>query len=229
MSQNLAILKNGDLVMNSGYNKFLVNNFTQTGTTTGWTFGGTSSISNGIVTLVGSNPSIYSAVFNVGANDIICVEMTIALPVPSDPAGSSKGLYIGTTSGQAVYVHSFNTTSLTWTQSSSTTTNPYFFNAYNLATPMIRKDFILGTSASLADVPFGETTNTSFPPKAIQLSGTQSTIRLRSGYNSNPSMTISLANFKIYNIREKGFSDFSTKMNALLGRNWGNANEFIEL
>lgn len=229
MSQNLAIGRNGDLTMNSGHVKYLVNNFTETGTMTGWTFGGTSSISNGIVTLVGSNPQILSSNFSVGANDIICVEMTVALPTPSTSTSPPPGLYIGTTLGQAVYVHSFNTTSLTWTQSSSTNTNPYFFNAYNLATPMIRKDFILGTSASLADVPFGETTNTSFPPKAIQLSGAQSTIRLRSGYNSNPSMTISLANFKVYNIREKGFSDFSTPMNALLGRNWGNANEFIEL
>jgi len=228
MSQNPSIQKNGDLVMNTGHTKFIVPNFTETNSMDGWTFTGSPTIQNGIVTLTGTSPNIYSPIFNVGENDIICVEMTVALPVPSTTTGG-PGLYMGTTLGQASYQHVFNFTTQTWTQGTSTTTNPYFFYSYNSQTPYMIKSYIMGPSANIADLPYAEATNTSITLRAIQMASGQTTIRLRHGYNTNTTMTISLANFKIYNITQRGFSDFSATLTAKIGKNWANANEFIEL
>ena len=75
-----------------------MNNFTQSGNITGWSFGGTSTLSNGVVTLTGVNPGISCTSFTVNAHDIICVEFTVALPTPSTSSGAA-GLYLGTTYG----------------------------------------------------------------------------------------------------------------------------------
>lgn len=224
---NININKQGQFIIDRNNIKYLVNNFSQSGNTTGWTLtNGT--LTNGVVTMTGSNPTIYSPYFNVNKNDIICIEFTVSLPTPSDPGGAGKGLYLGTPTSQGVFVHSFNPTTKVWTASSSANNNPYFLNAYNLTTALTQKHYVLGASVNLSDVPWGETTNTSYPPKAIQLPSNITTCRIRSGYNSNPSMIITLSNPRIYNIKHDGFYSGNDIVNASIGQNWSQALNIYE-
>lgn len=224
---NLNITHTGQLRADTASPRYLVNNFTQSGNITGWSFGGTSTLSNGVVTLTGVNPGISCTSFTVNAHDIICVEFTVALPTPSTSSGAA-GLYLGTTYGQSVYVHSFNVSTHIWTAATSTTTNPYFLVYYNSSTVLRLKNYILGTAVSLSDVPWGETTNTSCPPRAIQLTGSLTSTALRSGYNTNTSMVITFANPRIYNINQSGYYEADDITRAKFGNNWVNTFELIE-
>lgn len=206
---------------------YIINNFSDSGTTTDWSFGGTFSLSNGVVTMEGVNPAFSSVNFTVGANDIICVEFKVSLPTPSTSSGSA-GVYIGASWGQAMYTHQFNINTKVWTQDTATGTNEYFLNAYNSTTQLYQKHYILGTAVSLSDVPWGETTQATYPPKAIQLTGSQTTIKIRSGYNTNTSMVIKLSDFKIYNINHEGFVEPGGAITAKIGSGWSNATEFYE-
>lgn len=224
---DININKQGQFIVDLNNIKYLVNNFSISGNTTGWTLtNGT--LSNGIVTMTGVNPTILSPYFNVGADDIICVEFTVALPTPSDPAGNGKGLYLGTPTSQGVFVHNFNLTTKTWTASTTANNNPYFLNAYNLTTPITQRHYIVGANVNVADIPWGESTNASFTPKAIQLPSNITTSRLCSGYNSNPSMTIIMRNPHFYNIKQCGFYDGDEINQARIGKNWSQANTFYE-
>ena len=223
---NININKQGQFTANLNDIKYLVNNFSVSGNITGWTLtNGT--LANGVVTMTGSSPTIYSPYFNVGVNDIICVEFTVSLPTPSTTTGG-PGLYLGTPTGQGVFVHGFNHTTKTWSKSTSANNNPYFLNSYNLKTPIIQKHYVLGANVDLNDVPWGESSNTSYPAKAIQLPSSVTSTRLRSGYNSNTSMVITLSNPRIYNITERGFFDSNDITVAKIGKNWSQANTFYE-
>ena len=218
MSNNLVLTKTGQLRTETDYPRYLVNNFTQSGNTTGWTFGGTSTFTNGIVQLTGTAPGITSATFTVNPTDIIVVEWSFSLPTPSTST-SGPGLYMGTKYGQAVYVHTFNMNTKVWSQASSTSTNPYFFNSYNRTDILWQRNYLLGTAVDLADVPWGDTNNNSYGPRAIQLSSTQTTIYLRSGYNTNTSMVINFFNPKVYNLTQCGFYESNSLTNASFGQN----------
>lgn len=222
---NSNITKTGQFILDTNNIKYLVNNITKTNTDTDWTFGGT--VTNGVAVLTGTKPDITSISFTVNPTDIICFEFTISLPVPST-ATSGPGVYIGTTYGKAVYVHSFDHIIKTWTQSSSTTTNPYFLSRYNSTVELTQKHFILGSDVDLSNVPWGETTNTSYPAKAIQLSSGLTSTNIRAGYNTNPSMEIHFSNPQIYNIAQRGFYDGNEITNARIGKNWSQAFELYE-
>ncbi len=227
----MNITKTGQLITDRSNIRYLVNNVTKTGTTTGWTFG-SSTFVNGVVTLTltgdGYGPTILSPTFPVGANDIICVEFTVALPTPSELTGGGKGLYLGTPTGQGVFVHSFNHTTKKWTASTSANNNPYFLNAYNLSATLIMKNYVIGSSVNLNDVPWGETTNTSYPAKAIQLPSNVTTSQLRSGYNANRNMVITFQNPRFYNNSQDGFYENDEIVKASFGQNWVNGYSMIE-
>ena len=226
MVNNLNITKKGQLIIDSEYSKYLINNFTQTNTLTDWTLGGVT-LTNGIAVLTGTAPNITSISFTVNPNDIICFEFTISMPTTSTKT-SGGGLYLGTTYGQSVYVHTFNMTSKTWTQSTSTNTNPYFLISYNISDLMIQRHYILGSNVILSDVPWGDTTNTTYPARAIQLPSGTTTTNIRSGYNSgNSSMVINFSNPKIYNITQKSFYETNNAITSF-GKNWVNSNNFYE-
>ena len=90
------ITNQGQFILDLNDPLYLVNNFTKTNSTSGWTFGGTSpTLSNGVEILTGTSPNITSATFTVNPNDIICFEFTVALPTPSTSSGG-PGLYLGT-------------------------------------------------------------------------------------------------------------------------------------
>ena len=174
-----------------------------------------------------TNPNILSPYFNVGLDDIICIEWTVSLPTPSTTT-SGPGLYLGTPGNQGVFVHTFNHSTKTWTQSTSANNNPYFLNSYNLTTVLTQKHYVIGANVNLSDVPWGETTNTSYPARAIQLTSSLTNTRIRSGYNSNTAMVIQLSNVKVYNITQKGFYDDNAVNTAKFGKNWVNAYQIIE-
>lgn len=227
MSTKLNITHRGQLIANTDSPRFLVNNFTQSGTTTQWSFGGTSSLANGVVTLTGVNPGISCTSFTVNAQDIVCFEFTVAVPTPSTTT-SGPGLHLGTTYGQSVYVHSFNMSTHTWSAASSTTTNPYFLGAYNSTAVLYAKCYILGSAVNLSNVPWGDTNSASYAPKAIQLTGSTTSTALRSGYNSNTSMVITFFNPRIYNINQSGYYEANAVTRAKFGNNWVNSFEFME-
>lgn len=224
---NMNLSKTGILTVNIDSMKYLINNFTQTGTLTDWTLGGVT-LTNGIAVLTGTTPGITSSTFTVNPNDIICFEFTISLPTPSTKT-SGGGVYLGTKMNQGVFVHNFNHTTKTWAQSTSANNNPYFLNSYNSTSVLTLKNYILGSSVNLNDVPWGETTNTSYAAKAIQLPSGTTTTNIRSGYNSgNSSMVINFYNPKIYNITQRGFYDGNEITSAKLGNNFVQAYELYE-
>lgn len=220
------ITKTGQLILNIDNMHYLINNFSKTNTLTDWTFG-TNTFANGTVTLTGTAPAITSSVFTVNPDDIICFEFTVSLPTPSTTT-SGPGLYLGTQYGQSVYVHSFNHNTKTWTQSTSANTNPYFLYNYNLTAVLTLKNYILGSNVNLNNVPYGETTNTSYPARAIQLPSGTTTTYIRSGYNSNTSMVINFSNPQIYYINQKGFYDSNDVNIANIGKGYSQAFQFIE-
>lgn len=224
----MSITKTGQLITNLDDIKYLVNNFTKTGNTTGWTLA-SSTLANGIVTLSGASPQILSPYFSVGSKDIIAIEFTVSLPTPSTTT-SGPGLYLGSPGSQGVYVHTFNHTTKTWTRSTSAKNNPYYLQSYNKVDTLIQKHYFLGAEVDLNDVPWGESSNTSYPARAIQLpAGTTVTqSRLRAGYNTNTSMVIHFSDPRIYNITQRGFYDANNITQASLGKNWVNGFQIIE-
>ena len=225
---NLNITKTGQLITDLNDIKLMVNNFTQSGNTTGWTLA-SSTLANGVVTLSATNPQILSPYFPVGPKDIIAIEFTVSLPTPSTTT-SGPGLYLGSPTSQGVYIHTFNHTTKTWTRSTSANNNPYYLQSYNKKDTLIQKHYFLGAEVDLNDVPWGESSNTSYPARAIQLpAGTTVTqSRIRSGYNSNTAMVIKLSHVKVYNITQRGFYDGDEITHASFGKNWVNGYQIIE-
>lgn len=223
----MELNKQGILNTNINDYTYLVNNFSETNTTTNWTFGGTASLTNGIEILSGVNPSITSSTFTVNPDDIIVVEFTVSLPTPSTTT-SNPGLYLGTKSGQSVYVHTFDHINNIWKRTTSTTTNPYFLHSYNSANIITMKNYILGYNVDLSNVPFGESTNTTYVARAIQLTGTDTTTNIRSGYNTNTSMVINFSNPKIYNLTKHGIIEHSSG-SAEIGKGYVSAITLYEI
>lgn len=223
----MELNKQGILNTNINDYTYLVNNFSETNTTTNWTFGGTASLTNGIEILSGINPSITSSTFTVNPNDIIVVEFTVSLPTPSTTT-SGPGLYLGTKSGQSVYIHAFDHANNKWNKSSSTNTNPYFLYSYNSASTITMKNYILGYNVDLFKIPFGESTNIAHSARAIQLTGTDTTTNIRSGYNTNTSMVINFSNPKIYNLTKHGIIEHS-EGSAEIGKGYVSAITLYEI
>lgn len=221
---NNNITKTGILNINTNNMHYLVNNFTKSGNTIDWTLG-SNTFTNGTVTLTGSSPTINSTTFTVNPTDIICFEFTISVPTPSTKAGSSGGgVYLGTQYGQSVFVHWFNHTTKTWSQSTSTNTNPYFLLHYNESNILTLKNYILGSEVNLIDVPWGDTTLSSCSAAAIQMPAGTTTTYIRSGYNSgNSSMVIKFSNPQIYRIDQRGICDSNNINIANIGKGYSQA------
>lgn len=222
----MGIRKTGILTSSTNDYGYLVNNFTTTGAITNWSFGGTSpTLSNGTMILTGTAPSISSSSFTVNPNDIVTFEFTLSVPTPSTTIGGA-GLYLGTKYGQSVYVHTYNLSTGAWSVSSSTNTNPYFIYSYNSTTQITMKTYIFGYNVNSSLFPKAECT-ASIYPMAIQLTGTDTTTYIRSGYNTNTSMVIHFSNPKIYRLNECGFNEMDTSMK--IGKNFVQSRMFYEI
>ena len=183
----MSISKTGILDSPTTNYRYLVNNFSVSGNTSGWSFGGTNpTLTNGVEVLMGTSPNITSSAFIVNPNDIVVFEFTLSVPTPSTTTGG-PGLYLGTKYGQSVRIHKYNLSTKTWSVSNSTDTNPYFIWGYNNTTQITMKTYIFGTDVDSSAFPNAECT-ASINPTAIQLTGTDTTTYIRSGYNSNTSI-----------------------------------------
>ena len=115
-----------------------------------------------------------------------------------------------------------------WSKSTTANNNPYFLNAYNKTDILNQKNYILGYNVDLSYVPFGESSNISYPACAIQLPEGTTETYIRSGYNKNTEMVINFSNPKIYKINYKGYYDNNNIDKVKFGKNWANAFEFYE-
>jgi hypothetical protein len=184
---------------------YLVPNFSETGNLTGWTVGSGGALTNGVIVLTGTNISVTSTAFPVGANDIICVEFTVSVPTPSTTT-SGPGIYIGTQAGQTGRAIAFDFTNKGYNEGTSTGTNKYFLSSYDSTATNTIKTFIIGSVVDINMVRFGERSVTTHGLNIMRiLSG--DTTYIRTGYNSNTSMVINISNFKIYKINQHGICE----------------------
>lgn len=223
----MSIIKTGIWTSDTSNYTYLINNFTETKTTTGWTLGGTLN-NDGVAVLTGTGPTIATSNFNVGDNDIVVIEFNVKLPTPST---GSDGLFIGATATTASNRYYYNTSTNNWgaAQSNANSSwNTYFLSSYNLNQPIYIKSYIIGKDVDINNVPPTITTNTNKNPAVLQYTSTNS-VAIRSGYNSgNTSMVIHLWDFKIYKLNTYGVSELNTDI-ASIYKGGINAPQIIEI
>ena len=215
----MSINRNGIVSIDTSKIHNIINNPCETNTTADWSFGGTPTLSNGVLTLAGVNPTIKSSDFPVGENEIIVFEFTVSLPTPSTATGW-PGLYLGTRSGDPTNEYYWSGDNLL-TQSVNNT-NPYFLNAYNSAKESKIKTYILGKSVEIKN--FIPKTEGSGTINILKVS--TDTTCIRSGYNNNTSMVIQFKNLKLYSYDKKLDEDSNNKK---IGKGYLSFNNYIEM
>ena len=215
----MSINRNGIVSIDTSKIHNIINNPCETNTTADWSFGGTPTLSNGVLTLAGVNPTIKSSDFPVGENEIIVFEFTVSLPTPSTATGW-PGLYLGTRSGDPTNEYYWSGDNLL-TQSVNNR-NPYFLNAYNSAKESKIKTYILGKSVEIKN--FIPKTEGSGTINILKVS--TDTTCIRSGYNNNTSMVIQFKNLKLYSYDKKLDEDSNNKK---IGKGYLSFNNYIEM
>ena len=222
----MSITKTGVWTSNTSDHTYLVNNFTETKTTTDWTLEGSVN-SNGVAVLTGTGPAFTSKNFTLGDDDIIVVEFNCQLPTPST---GKDGFFLGTTAATAAnrYYYDTSTNSYGAAQSNANSQwNTYQLSAYNINEPIYIKTYLIGKNVDIKDVPPTITTNSSKNPPVIQYTETNS-IAFRSGYNSgNTNMVIHVWDMKVYKLNTCGISELNTNIASLYSGGI-NAPQFIE-
>ena len=215
----MSINKNGIVSIDTSKIHNIINNPCETNTKTDWSFGGTVTLSNGVLTLTGSAPNIQSSSFPVGENEIIVFEFTVSLPTPSTTTGG-PGLYLGTKYGDPTDVYYWNGNSLV--TYSTGNTNPYFLNSYNSTIENKVKTYILGKNVEIKNfIPKTEGIGTVYI-----LRTSKDTTYIRSGYNTNTNMVIQFKNLKLYSFDKKLDEDSSNKK---IGKGYMSFNSYIEM
>lgn len=220
----MGVTKTGILSTPTENYRYLINNFTKTGTTTDWNF--TGSITDGTMILTGNNLGIISSTFTVGPNDIVVFSGILSVPTPSTTT-SGPGIYLGATYGQGFYVQRYNHSTGKWSLSTDKNTNAYFINSYNNTAQLTFKTYLFGYNVDSSLFPPIEISGANHSVNALQLTGTDTTIQIRSGYNNNTNMVIHFRNPEIYKLNECGFNENFNK--ASIGKNFIQANNFYEL
>lgn len=215
----MSINKNGIVSIDTSKIHNIINNPCETNTTTDWSFGGTVTLSNGVLTLTGSAPNIQSSSFPVGENEIIVFEFTVSLPTPSTTTGG-PGLYLGTKYGDPTDVYYWSGDNLV--AYSIGTTNPYFLNSYNSTAENKVKTYILGKNVEIKNfIPKTEGIGTVYILKT-----SKDTTYIRSGYNTNTNMVIQFKNLKLYSFDKKLDEDSNNKK---IGKGYLSFNNYIEM
>ena len=215
----MSINKNGIVSIDTSKIHNIINNPCETNTKTDWSFGGTVTLSNGVLTLTGPAPNIQSSSFPVGENEIIVFEFTVSLPTPSTTTGG-PGLYLGTKYGDPTDVYYWNGNSLVTYATGNT--NPYFLNSYNSTTENKVKTYILGKNVEIKNfIPKTEGIGTIY---ILRIS--KDTTYIRSGYNTNTNMVIQFKNLKLYSFDKKLDEDSSNKK---IGKGYMSFNSYIEM
>lgn len=215
----MSINRNGIVSIDTSKIHNIINNPCETNTKTDWSFGGTVTLSNGVLTLTGSAPNIQSSSFPVGENEIIVFEFTVSLPTPSTTTGG-PGLYLGTKYGDPTDVYYWNGNSLV--TYSTGNTNPYFLNSYNSTAENKVKTYILGKNVEIKNfIPKTEGIGTVYI-----LRTSKDTTYIRSGYNTNTNMVIQFKNLKLYSFDKKLDEDSNNKK---IGKGYMSFNSYIEI
>ena len=215
----MSINKNGIVSIDTSKVHNIINNPCETNTTTDWSFGGTETLSNGVLTLTGPAPNIQSSSFPVGENEIIVFEFTVSLPTPSTTTGG-PGLYLGTRYGDPTDVYYWNENSLVTFDIG--TTNPYFLWSYNSAAENRVKTYILGKNVEIKNfIPKTEGSGIIYILKV-----STDTTCIRSGYNANTNMVIQFKNLKLYSFDKKLDEDSNNKK---IGKGYMSFNNYIEM
>ena len=215
----MSINKNGIVSIDTSKVHNIINNPCETNTKTDWSFGGTVTLGNGVLTLTGPAPNIQSSSFPVGENEIIVFEFTVSLPTPSTTTGG-PGLYLGTKYGDPTDVYYWSGDSLV--TSSTGATNPYFLNSYNSTAENRVKTYILGKNVEIKNfIPKTEGIGTIYILKT-----SKDTTYIRSGYNTNTNMVIQFKNLKLYSFDKKLDEDSSNKK---IGKGYMSFNGYIEM
>lgn len=211
--------KNGNIIIDSGYS-LLVSDFVEKKAASGWSID-SPTYNTGYTSITGTSPGVYSPTFNVGADDIITVEMSLYLSTVSTTT-SGPGIYLGTKNGQSTTLYGFNFSTNTWSSGSSST-NPYFINGYNSTNTMSFKSYILGKNVDINSVPEAYRSINTHGISAIKLTSDTST-NIRTGYNTNTSMVINFTYMRVY--KYHGIHEESDV--AGIGNGYINTNYIIE-
>ena len=216
----MSINKNGIVSIDTSKIHNIINNPCETNTTTDWSFGGTATLSNGVLTLTGSAPNIQSSSFPVGENEIIVFEFTVSLPTPSTTTGGA-GIYLGTRYGDPTDVYYWSGDSLIIYATGDT--NPYFLYSYNSTAENKVKTYILGKNVEIKN--FIPKTESNSPIRILKVS--TDTTHIRSGYNGgNTNMVIQFKNLKLYSYDKKLDEDPNNKK---IGKGYMSFNNYIEM
>ena len=221
----MSINKNGIVSIDTSKIHNIINNPCETNTTTDWSFGGTATLSNGVLTLTGAAPNIQSSSFPVGENEIIVFEFTVSLPTPSTTTGGA-GIYLGTRYGDSTDMYYWSGNKLI--AHSTGNYNPYFISAYNITTENKVKTYILGKNVEIKDfIPMTEGREGSGAEDGVKiLRVSTDTTCIRSGYNNNTNMVIQFKNLKLYSYDKKLDEDPNNKK---IGKGYMSFNNYIEM
>lgn len=203
-----------------------INNFSITGTLEGWTTTGTlEDDASGFKKLrfTSTYSGFTSNVFTVQPNEICSFEFGIACPNYT----SLSGAYIGLTYGQNFRQYTWSFTLNKWT-AGSVNSNAYFINNYRATTVKYYKTYILGSNVSINDIPAPSATDATYSLYALQLQGTDTTARIRTGFNPITAGTYwEIYNPQIYsgqgakivaqNILVKNLSAINSKLGEIQG------------
>lgn len=215
----MSINKNGIVSIDTSKIHNIINNPCETNTTTDWSFEGTATLSNGVLTLTGSAPNIQSSSFPVGENEIIVFEFTVSLPTPSTTTGG-PGIYLGTRYGDPTDVYYWSGDSLIIYATGDT--NPYFLYSYNSTAENKVKTYILGKNVEIKNfIPKTEGIGTIYILKT-----SKDTTCIRGRYNNNTSMVIQFKNLKLYSFDKKLDEDSNNKK---IGKGYMSFNNYIEM
>ena len=221
----MSINKNGIVSIDTSKIHNIINNPCETNTTADWSFGGTPTLSNGVLTLSGTSPNIQSSDFPVGENEIIVFEFTVSLPTPSTTT-SGPGLYLGTRYWDSTDMYYWSGGKLI--THSTGDHNPYFIAAYNSTAENKVKTYILGKNVEIKDfIPMTEGSEGSGAAGGIKiLKVSMDTTCIRSGYNANTNMVIQFKNLKLYSY-DKRLDENSN--NKKIGKGYMSFNNYIEM
>ena len=201
------------VITNINFTNSLINNFTHTKSTTGWSLGG-SLDSNGNAILTGTAPNIQSPTFTVNPDEILVVEFDVNM---TSPSSSGDGLYLGTQANSNTILYNYNNGWNSGEDNSNTgaSWNTYFISGFKSSSDTHVKGYILGSNASLSSI----TENIANGTRAVKLK-TGTTTFLRSGYNTNTTMTLKFWNpvvYKlVYNNYTAGFTNIDIRANELI-------------
>jgi hypothetical protein len=162
--------------------KNVINPFVD-GTKEGWTTGSTVVDVDGLGYVLKPSEALgkdfQSNGFTVLPDDIYRFTFGVESLVELEEA---QGLYIGLSRGQVFDVFEYSFTDSKWLPF-STTNDAYFLWSYRAAARKYYTTYILGSRVNISDVPAPIVTDTDYRIFCLQLTGTDTTCRIRSGYN----------------------------------------------